>query len=245
MHMPDEIASNLLGIPYAELDERSQKVARHVAGRKHLARNLAKDFDARPTFGQRASDAAAGFGGSWTFVGLFGAARVGLNAFMLWSRGKTFDPFPYILLNLFLSTLAAVQAPIILMSQNRQSQKDRIAAEHDYEVNLKAELEIMLLHEKIDLLRQTQWEELLTMQKEQLKLLAPRLASLPGRQREGALSRFHRVAGDAVLRRRVPGAANRASSQQFMEFADPRCCRAPRQRCRSTPTRAAVSLRWR
>ena len=75
-----------------------------------------------------------------------------LNAYLLMSRGRTFDPYPYILLNLFLSMLAAIQAPIILMSQNRQSDKDRISAEHDYEVNLKAELEIMLLHEKIDLL---------------------------------------------------------------------------------------------
>jgi uncharacterized membrane protein len=83
-----------------------------------------------------------------------------------------FDPYPFILLNLFLSMLAAVQAPIILMSQNRQADKDRRQAEHDYEVNLKAELEIMLLHEKIDLLREQQWSELLAMQKEQLQRLA-------------------------------------------------------------------------
>lgn len=86
-------------------------------------------------------------------------------------RGTTFDPYPYILLNLFLSMLAAIQAPVILMSQNRQSVKDRMTVEHDYEVNLKAELEIMLLHEKIDLLREKQWEDLLAIQKEQLKLL--------------------------------------------------------------------------
>jgi uncharacterized membrane protein len=100
--------------------------------------------------GQRAADAVARFGGSWTFVALFAAmmfAWVALNAYLLASRGKTFDPYPYVLLNLFLSMLAAIQAPVILMSQNRQSEKDRISAEHDYEVNLKAELEIMLLHE--------------------------------------------------------------------------------------------------
>ena len=117
----------------------------------------------------------ASFGGSWTFVGIFAAAMlvwVVLNAFLLGYRGATFDPYPYILLNLFLSMLAAIQAPIILMSQNRQSEKDRISAEHDYEVNLKAELEIMLLHEKIDLLREKQWDELLQIQKEQLQLLA-------------------------------------------------------------------------
>jgi uncharacterized membrane protein len=174
MHKPDEIASKLLGMPYAALDERAKKVARHIAGRKHIARNVAKEFDATPTVGQRAADAVASFGGSWTFVGLFAATMlvwVGLNALLLMSRGQTFDPYPYILLNLFLSMLAAIQAPIILMSQNRQSEKDRISAEHDYEVNLKAELEIMLLHEKIDLLRETQWEGLLQLQKEQLKLL--------------------------------------------------------------------------
>jgi len=175
MHQPDEIAAKLLGVPYAELDERAQKVARHVAGRKHIARNLAKDFDAKPAFGQRAADAVASFGGSWVFVSLFAAtmlAWVGLNALLLVSRGTTFDPYPYILLNLFLSMLAAIQAPIILMSQNRQSQKDRISAEHDYEVNLKAELEIMLLHEKIDALREKQWGELIETQKEQLRLLS-------------------------------------------------------------------------
>jgi uncharacterized membrane protein len=101
---------------------------------------------------------------------------VGVNAVLLWGRGTTFDPFPYILLNLFLSMLAAIQAPIILMSQNRQSERDRTAAEHDYEVNLKSELEIMLLHDKIDLLREKQWEELLAIQKEQLELLATVIA---------------------------------------------------------------------
>jgi uncharacterized membrane protein len=94
-----------------------------------------------------------------------------LNAFLLLTYAKTFDPYPYILLNLVLSMLAAIQAPIILMSQNRQAERDRLNAEHDYEVNLKAELEIMLLHNKMDLLREGQWGELLAMQKEQLKLL--------------------------------------------------------------------------
>ena len=96
---------------------------------------------------------------------------IGLNSFILVKYDKIFDPYPYILLNLFLSTLAAIQAPIILMSQNRQAEKDRLNAEHDYEINLKAELEIMLLHEKVDLLREGQWGELLVIQKQQLKLL--------------------------------------------------------------------------
>jgi uncharacterized membrane protein len=175
MHKHDEIASRLLGKPYEALDERAQKVTRHIAERTPIARNVSADYDAQSTLGQRAADRVASFGGSWTFVGLFVAAMllwVGLNAFLLLNRGATFDPYPYILLNLFLSMLAAIQAPIILMSQNRHSEKDRLDAEHDYEVNLKAELEITLLHEKIDLLRLNQWEELLELQKEQLKLLA-------------------------------------------------------------------------
>lgn len=174
MHKPDEIASKLLGVPYDELDERAKKVARHIAGRMPIAKDVAKEFDTKATLGQRAADAVALFGGSWTFVGLFAATMllwVAFNAFLLIDRGATFDPYPYILLNLFLSMLAAIQAPIILMSQNRHSAKDRISAEHDYEVNLKAELEIMLLNEKLDLLREKQWEELLEIQKEQLKLL--------------------------------------------------------------------------
>ncbi len=175
MHEPSEVASRLLEMPYETLDERAKKVAQYVAGRKHIVRNITKELDFNTTVGQRAADAVASFGGSWTFVGLFAATMVvwvGLNAFLLMSRGRTFDPYPYILLNLFLSMLAAIQAPVILMSQNRQSEKDRIHAEHDYEVNLKAELDIMLLHEKMDLLREKQWKELLEIQKDQLKLLA-------------------------------------------------------------------------
>jgi uncharacterized membrane protein len=171
---PEDVAEKLLGVPFESLDERTKKVARHIAGRKHIARNTAKDFDAKATLGQRAADAVAIFGGSWTFIAIFAAVLVvwvGLNSFILVNYDKTFDPYPYILLNLFLSMLAAIQAPIILMSQNRQAEKDRLNAEHDYEVNLKAELEIMLLHEKVDLLREGQWGELLAIQKEQLRLL--------------------------------------------------------------------------
>jgi uncharacterized membrane protein len=175
MKKPADVAEKLLGATYDTLDERTKKVARHIAGRKHIARNTAEELDAQTTVGQRAADAVATFGGSWTFIAIFAAILivwVGLNSIILVNHGKAFDPYPYILLNLFLSMLAAVQAPIILMSQNRQAGKDRLGAEHDYEVNLKAELEIMLLHEKVDLLREGQWGELLTIQKEQLRLLA-------------------------------------------------------------------------
>jgi uncharacterized membrane protein len=179
MQKPDDIAKKYFGVPYESLDERTQQVARHIAERKHISKNTSKEFDATTTWGQRAADAVATFGGSWTFIAIFAATLavwVGLNSFILVKYDKIFDPYPYILLNLFLSMLAAIQAPIILMSQNRQAEKDRINAEHDYEVNLKAEIEIMLLHEKVDLLREGQWGELLAIQKEQLKLLGDLIA---------------------------------------------------------------------
>ena len=174
MQRPDDVPQKILGLSYRALDERAKKVARHVTGRTPIARNIAKEFDKNATLGQRAADAVATFGGSWVFLIIFAAIMlvwVVLNSLLLVRYQKTFDPYPYILLNLFLSMLAAVQAPIILMSQNRHAERDRINAEHDYEVNLKAELEIMLLHEKVDLLREGQWGELLELQKEQLKLL--------------------------------------------------------------------------
>jgi len=180
MKKHEEMAQRLLGAPYDTLDETTKRVTRHVAARQHIARNTAAELDTPTTLGQRAADAVASFGGSWTFIALFAATLViwvGLNSFILVQYSKTFDPYPYILLNLFLSMLAAVQAPIILMSQNRQAEKDRLHAGHDYEVNLKAELEIMLLHEKVDLLREGQWSELLAIQKEQLRLLADLMES--------------------------------------------------------------------
>jgi uncharacterized membrane protein len=167
-------AEKLMNTSYDAMDERAQKVARHISERKHISKNTTTEQDDTKTVGQRAADAVAKFGGSWTFIILFGVVLVCwviLNSFILINYNKAFDPYPYILLNLFLSMLASIQAPIILMSQNRQAEKDRLNAEHDYEVNLKAELEIMLLHEKIDLLREGQWNELIAIQKEQLRLL--------------------------------------------------------------------------
>jgi uncharacterized membrane protein len=137
--------------------------------RKPAARNVEGE-PADATLGARAADRIASFGGSWTFLGLFGAVLFGwilLNV----GRPQPFDPYPFILLNLVLSCVAAVQAPVILMSQNRQSEKDRLRAAADYEVNLKAEIEILALHEKLDELRDRAWRELLDMQQRQLALL--------------------------------------------------------------------------
>jgi uncharacterized membrane protein/uncharacterized membrane protein YeaQ/YmgE (transglycosylase-associated protein family) len=116
-------------------------------------------FDEQSTFGQRVADQVAQIGGSWTFIGLFG---IGLVAWMAINQElhRPFDPYPYILLNLILSCLAALQAPIIMMSQNRQAAKDRSDARTDYEVNVRAEMEILSLHRKLDLLRDEEWRRL-------------------------------------------------------------------------------------
>ncbi len=159
------------------LRERSNElVALHMAERRSITRSHLEQEEAEEsTFGQRAADAVARFGGSWAFIGLFALVLVSwviLNSFILTRNGgKGFDPYPYILLNLFLSMLASIQAPVILMSQNRQAEKDRQTTQNDYEVNLKAELEIMGLHEKMDALQLKQWETLISLQHEQIKLL--------------------------------------------------------------------------
>jgi uncharacterized membrane protein len=119
--------------------------------RTQVSRNVNIEAEEQLTFGQRVADKVAAFGGSWTFIITFGVALatwVAINTVALHDKG--FDPYPYILLNLFLSMLAALQAPVIMMSQNRQATKDRLKSDLDYEVNLKAELEIAQLHRKLD-----------------------------------------------------------------------------------------------
>jgi uncharacterized membrane protein len=137
-----------------------------------LTQNLQEDSELNPRFGERLADKIATFGGSWIFIISF---FVLLSAWMLLNSlilvNRAFDPFPYILLNLILSCMAAIQAPIIMMSQNRQEQKDRIRAEHDYKINLKAELEIKLLSEKMDHLLVHQNKKLLEIQDVQIDYL--------------------------------------------------------------------------
>jgi uncharacterized membrane protein len=177
----DEISTKLFHMNYEHLGKQEKNVARYLAERTHIARNVSQSFSEQQTYGQRLADKVAAFGGSWTFISIFAVVLViwiFLNSLILVGYGSSFDPYPYILLNLFLSMLAAIQAPIILMSQNRQAFKDRLSAEHDYEVNLKSELEIMTLHEKIDLLRDKQWNELILIQQEQLGLLSQLIKDL-------------------------------------------------------------------
>jgi uncharacterized membrane protein len=168
------LAQQLLHKSYEALTRREQEVIQRIARRVHISRNVRAEHEERLTFGQRLADRVAAFGGSWPFISIFFAVLVAwvlVNSVVLARRHESFDPYPYILLNLMLSMLAAVQAPVIMMSQNRQAAKDRADAAHDYEVNLKAELEIMSLHDKFDSLRDRQWGELLTLQQEQIRLL--------------------------------------------------------------------------
>jgi uncharacterized membrane protein len=161
-------------VGFEALPEHDRRVAKHFVERLHISRNIDREFEDERTVGQRVADRVAAFGGSWTFILLFMAILccwIALNTFILARRGGAFDPYPYILLNLFLSMLAALQAPIIMMSQNRHAAKDRLDAAHDYEVNLKAELEILSLHEKVDELRDKQWAELIRLQQDQMELL--------------------------------------------------------------------------
>ncbi len=137
-----------------------------------LSENIQDEIEAELTFGQKLADKVASFGGSWTFIitfFLFILVWMSINIWFLTT--KPFDPYPFILLNLILSCLAAIQAPIIMMSQNRQDQKDRQRSEHDYKINLKAELEIKLLGEKIDHLLVHQNKKLLEIQEVQIDYL--------------------------------------------------------------------------
>ena len=169
-----EQIKNFLIEKYETLSKRERDFVHRIMERRHITHDTNKEFDNQLTFGQRLADKVAAFGGSWTFIIIFASiliAWVILNSVILAKINDTFDPYPYILLNLFLSMLAAIQAPVIMMSQNRLSVKDRLDATHDYEVNLKAEMEISNLHEKLDELREKQWSELVEMQQEQIRLL--------------------------------------------------------------------------
>ncbi len=156
-----------------DLDAVEQKVVQSMKDHELLSGNLNREFDDHLTPGQKVADKVAAFGGSWRFISLFGAFMVvwiSINTFIL-VTGKAFDPYPFILLNLFLSMLAAIQAPVIMMSQNRQEERDRLRAENDYQVNLKAELEIRMIDEKIEHLMHNQWQRMLEIQYVQMEMI--------------------------------------------------------------------------
>ncbi|PZQ62918.1 MAG: hypothetical protein DI544_01625 [Sphingomonas taxi] len=148
-----DIALRLLGKPSHSLDPEERRVLHSIDAGLIVSRDAGDEADARADFGDRLADKVAAVGGSWGFIIGFSIVLIGwmlLNSDVLAHFGLAFDPYPYIFLNLMLSTLAAIQAPVIMMSQNRQSAKDRLAASLDYETNLRAELEILRLHEKLD-----------------------------------------------------------------------------------------------
>ena len=163
-------------------DERfgaaERRVLAKAARRLAMAEDPNHQFDSEATFGDRLADRVARFGGSWIFIVaffVFLACWAILNSV---NQAHAVDPYPFVFLNLILSMLAAIQAPIIMMSQNRQAYKDRRMASHDYEINLKAEIEILALHEKLDALRAHQLQDLLIKQQQQLDLLQQLAARL-------------------------------------------------------------------
>ncbi len=167
----EKYISKYLKSEVGELTDLHQHVIKSLADDKSLVRKVEHERDNR-TFGQRLADNVAAFGGSWTFIIWFFVVIliwIAANAFLLLNRG--FDPYPFILLNLILSCLASLQAPIIMMSQNRQEEKDRQRAKKDYMINLKSELEIRMLDEKLDHLIMHQQQELIEIQKVQIEMM--------------------------------------------------------------------------
>ncbi|GAA4115031.1 DUF1003 domain-containing protein [Aminobacter aganoensis] len=170
-----DLAGRWLARKSENLSEVEHKVLQSAIDRKAVSRNVNESVERHEGTGDRLADAIARIGGSWSFILTFLAflvAWTGLNAWML--GRESFDPYPFIFLNLILSMLAAVQAPIIMMSQNRQAERDRIDAAHDYAVNLKAEIEIMALHEKLDEIR---FQEIILL-RQQLRELAEQVGRI-------------------------------------------------------------------
>ncbi|WP_304175552.1 DUF1003 domain-containing protein [Phenylobacterium aquaticum] len=174
-----ELAQQLLACDYDALTPVQRSVIDLIATEAPSALNPALKSDDR-SFWDRTADRVAQIGGSWSFIfGFF----LALALWISWNVGTrvfglSFDPYPFIFLNLMLSMLAAIQAPVIMMSQNRQADRDREAAEHDYLVNLRAELEIMHLHDKVDALRDKEMMQMIKRQNETLKLLRKEVAAL-------------------------------------------------------------------
>lgn len=164
---------SLLESEKGEVTELEKEVLESLREHEIISADVDSEFEEEWSYSERLADRLAAFGGSWSFLVIFAVLMtlwITMNSLVLY--WQPIDPFPYILLNLVLSGLAAIQAPIIMMSQNRQEAKDRIRARHDYQVNLKAELEIRHLHEKMDHLLTKQWERLVQIQEIQMELIA-------------------------------------------------------------------------
>jgi uncharacterized membrane protein len=175
-----EAAERFLGKGETTLSPVERQVLQQAIGKRALSLDTSAVFDENATFGQRLADGVASFGGSWTFLISFGAVLVAWVGGNLLLTQSALDPYPFIFLNLLLSMLAAVQAPVIMMSQNRQAAKDRLVTSHDYECNLKAEIEIMALHDKVDQMRNDDLKHLIVKQQEQIDLLTKLVESQLG-----------------------------------------------------------------
>jgi len=186
-----QLAQQLLEGGISRLSEREQRVITHIAKRLHISRDLGATLEENQTFGDRLADKVARFGGSWIFILAFSGMLIiwiVLNTLVLFLHVIPFDPYPYIFLNLILSMVAALQAPVILMSQNRQAARDRMAASLDYEINLKSEIEIMALHEKLDRIRVEHLEGVLREQSGQLTTLLQHFNSKWAAKADGTTS---------------------------------------------------------
>ena len=162
---------------HGEFTELDRTVAASIANQDTIAENIEDEFEETRSLGEKLSDSIASFGGSWSFLisfAVFLGVWMAINLYM--GEKNAFDVYPFILLNLILSTIAAVQAPIIMMSQKRQEEKDRLRSNNEYQVNLKAELEIRHLHEKIDHLITRQWQRLAEIQTLQLEIMQEKRA---------------------------------------------------------------------
>jgi len=162
---------DLLKQEHGEFTELDRQVAESIARQDTIAENTEEEFEEHRTLGEKLADSMASFGGSWKFLISFGVVLVLWMALNIVLGPRAFDVYPFILLNLCLSCLAAVQAPVIMMSQKRQEAKDRLRANNDYRVNLKAELEIRHLHEKLDYLVARQWQRLAEIQQIQMEMM--------------------------------------------------------------------------
>jgi uncharacterized membrane protein len=163
---------SLISEEVGELSHLETEVVNSIARDKIISDNIEVELDKKLTFGERLSDRIADFGGSWTFIFIFFLILfiwIAINVWLLTS--KPFDPYPFILLNLILSCLASIQAPIIMMSQNRKESRDRLRSENDYKINLKAELEIRVIHEKLDHMLAHQNQTMLEIQEIQADFL--------------------------------------------------------------------------
>lgn len=177
MRTTEELAADLLGKEEEALAAEEARVLATMKRRVPISRDAAAVADERATTGERLADRVAAVGGSWAFIIGFGIVLLSwmvINTDVLGRMGIRWDPYPYIFLNLMLSMLAAIQAPIIMMSQNRQAAKDRLAARLDYEVNLRAELEILRLHEKVDRVLATRLDDLAKRQEDLARLIEAR-----------------------------------------------------------------------